>query len=61
METILWKGIYFILLLGMMTPLAACQSSVHSDDDEKEKTGQEEKEKEEHEGGEDKNKSKKDN
>jgi hypothetical protein len=60
METILRKGINFILLLGMMMPLSACQPSGYSDDDEQEKTGQEEKEKEENEGEEDKNKSKKD-
>jgi hypothetical protein len=60
MATVLWRGIHFILLLGMMMPLSACQPSGYSDDDEKEKTGQEEKENEEHEDKEDKNKSKKD-
>jgi hypothetical protein len=60
MVTVLRRGIHFILLLGMMMPLSACQPSGHSDDDEKEKTGQEEKENEEHEDKEDKNKSKKD-
>lgn len=39
MVTVLRRGIHFILLLGMMMPLSACQPSGHSDKDEKEKTG----------------------
>jgi hypothetical protein len=63
MESLLRKGMYFILLLGMIIPLSACQPFGNSDDDEEDKTEQKEKDHEgkEDESKEDENKSKKDN
>jgi hypothetical protein len=62
MKILLEKGIYFILLLGMIIPLAACQPFGNSDDDEGDKIEQEQEDQEgkENEGQEDENKSEKD-